>query len=373
MNEKNLLYPEAVKKLKKDLETATSEWAYLSSVGGGRPVEEFEDDFAKASGGKFCIAMTNATSALYVALMASDIGPGDEVILPSYTWPQTLTPVILTGATPVFVDIEENTVTISVNSVRRLITKKTRAIIAAHLFGIPADVVALEEIVKKERIILIFDAAQGFGAEVDGIQVGAYGDFSAYSFGRSKLFSVGEGGALVCRKKSLYEKAIVFSQHPLRVHKIIENARLRASMDGISMNFRIHPLVASLASGQLDGLVKSGFLSELRDRFKKISEKVVASGSGILPELPDGARPSGVCLPILSANVSNSGLKHKDSDIEIYEGGVPKPLHLTNTVRRHRIISTRVSIPAHKTHKESSCPNTERRCSLPQLFAKTTN
>src|SRR3990172_12232451 len=246
-NDKPLLYPEAIKRVQIDLQRAMTDWDFLSGVSGDGPIREFEKWFAGVAGGKYAIAMPNATSSLFVALMASGIGKGDEVILPAYTWPQTLTPVLLTGATPAFADIDADTVTLSPESVEKLITKKTKAIIGVHLFGIPADVIALEKIARDNGCTLIYDAAQGFGAcfknslsfrerggpvlrEVEGVRVGfsnerpigAHGDYVAYSFGRSKLFSIGEGGALVCKDRGLYERVIAFSQHPLRMHGDID-------------------------------------------------------------------------------------------------------------------------------------------------------
>lgn len=376
-NNKMLLYPEAVKRVRKDLEIALTNWDYLSSVSGEGPVAEFEREFAKAAGGRYAIALTNATSALYVALMSLGIGRGDEVILPSYTWPQTLSPVILTGAIPVFADIGEDLVNISPESVEKLISKKTKAIIAVHLYGIPADVHALADIAKTARCSMIYDAAQGFGALVDGKPIGDYGDYVAFSFGRSKLFSVGEGGALLCRNRRLYERAVAFSQHPLRMHKDIDDNKLRQSIDGVSMNFRLHPLIASLAIGQLQGFYNSGELEVL----SKISKTLESSAiKGVLPKIPANAMPSGVYFPVLiesSKDEARVAEYAKSIGLEIYEGGVQQPLHLTPTIGRHKLLSHMgqkgIEIPAHKTHKKGSCPNTEERCRLPQLFLRESN
>ncbi len=372
-----LLYPEAIERLQKDLKRAIRDWDYLSGVSGDGPIVEFEEEFAKINESKYAIALTNATSALFVALMASGIGKGDEVILPSYTWPQTLTPVILTGATPVFADVDRNTVTISPESVKRLITRRTRAIIAVHLYGIPANVLSLDKIAKENGCILIYDSAQGFGAYFNSKPIGAYGDYVAYSLGRSKLFSVGEGGILICRKREYYERAIAFSQHPLRMHRDVDSVDIRRLIDGVSMNFRIHPLIASLALGQLKGFINTGKLEKHQAIFKELYERIkLTGGRDMLPEIPEGASPSGVCLPLFPKRHSDLS-KNKDvfekHGLNLFEGGIKTPLHLSNTIQRHRFIfhsqSSNFIIPWHKTHKYGSCPNTENLCkTLKQAF-----
>lgn len=380
MENKPLLYPEAIKRVQIDLQRAMTDWDFLSGVSGDGPIREFEKWFAGIAGGRYAIALPNATSALFVALMSAGIGHGDEVILPAYSWPQTLTPVLLTGATPVFADIDADTVTISPESVKSLITKKTKAIIGVHLFGIPADVIALEKIARDTGCILIYDAAQGFGACFNDRPIGAYGDFVAYSFGRSKLFSIGEGGALICQNKELYEMAIAFSQHPLRMHSDIDNPDMRMLIDGVSMNFRIHPLVASLALGQLRGLLDSGKLDHLKTKSKELYSILYSTElNHLLPAIPEGACPSGVCIPlIIKSEEDLLQSKHilKALDLDTFEGGLHIPLHLTDTIQRRRFLwSDEVVssvIPFHTTHKPGSCPNTEERCKIsPQIFIKT--
>lgn len=373
-NNNMLLYPEAVKRIQKDLEIALTNWDYLSGVGGEGPIAEFEREFIKTAGGHYAIALTNATSALYVALMSLGISKGDEVILPSYTWPQTLSPVILAGAIPVFADIAKDSVTISPASVEKLISNKIRAIIAVHLFGLPADVHALAGIARTAKCALIYDAAQGFGTMVDDKPIGYYGDYVAFSFGRSKLISAGEGGALICRSRRLYERAVAFSQHPLRMHRDIDGSKLRQSIDGVSMNFRLHPLVASLAIGQLQGFYNSGKLEALREIHKTLETSAI---KGFLSKTSANAIPSSVCFPVL---VKSDGDKKRVAEyarsigLELYEGGVQQPLHLTPTISRHKLLShlgqKGMEIPAHKTHKKGSCPNTEERCRVPQLFLR---
>lgn len=375
-----LLCPEALERAREALDKACHDWRYLSAVGGDGPIAEFEETFGKAAGGKYAIACSNATSALFMALMASGVGRGDEVILPAYTWPQTLSPVLLTGATPVFADIDENSVTVSPGSIRGLMTRRTRAIIAVHLFGIPADIDAIEDLARERDCVTIYDAAQGFGAFYDGRPVGSFGDFAAFSLGRGKLLSAGEGGVLICKSRSGYERALAFSQHPLRMHRQIDDDGIRARLDGISMNFRMHPIVASLALGQFEGLLKSEELANLRKRFARLRNEMKDRGlDGYLPAVAQKGTASGTAVPLIVPRNSDTNQIKDLADImglTVYSGGIQGPLHLTETIREgmwlwQRGLRRKRSLPSHATHAKHCCPNTERRCSLPQMFFET--
>jgi dTDP-4-amino-4,6-dideoxygalactose transaminase len=233
------------------LNKAVSEGNHLSGITGEGVIREFEEKFRRIFGGKFAIALTNCTSAILTALTASGIGYGDEVILPVLTWGQTLAPVLAVGATPVFADIKNNSLSINPKSVEKLITKNTKAIIGVHLHKIPSDITELQNLCKKHKLKLIFDSAQCFEA-YGGKPIGNYGDFVAFSFGRNKEITTGEGGMLICNNRNFYEKAILVSQHPLRAHKAIDNTKRRFTIDSVCLNFRMHPLAAALGIGQID-------------------------------------------------------------------------------------------------------------------------
>lgn len=376
-----LLCPEALERVRATLSRACDDWGHLSAVGGDGPIREFEDALNDVTGGRYTIACSNATSALLMALMASGVGRGDEVILPAYTWPQTLSPVLLTGATPIFADIDKNTVTVSLSSIRRLMTKRTRAILAVHIFGIPADIEAIEELARQRGCVTIYDAAQGFGALYDNRPIGSFGNFVAFSFGRGKLLSVGEGGALICNGREGYERAIAFSQHPLRMHRQIDDDGMRGGIDGVSMNFRMHPLVASLALGQLEGMVHAEILKDLREKYLNLREKLKNEGmEKSLPAVPRKATPSGAAIPLIVSKeegtpVVNAAIGRLG--YETYTAGVQTPLHMTHTVQdgtwlcQRGLRRKRMAIDG--MHRKGQCTNTEKRCAIPQLFVKMDN
>jgi perosamine synthetase len=163
----------------------------------GPQVLKFEQEFSNFVGGRECIAVNSGTSALHLALLALGIGPGDEVIVPSFTFAATANSVALTGATPVFVDIDPITYNINPDLIQAAITPKTKAIQVVHLYGLPADMPRISEISKKHNLLLIEDAAQAHLAEVNGQRVGTFGDAAAFSFYPTKNMTSGEGGMIV--------------------------------------------------------------------------------------------------------------------------------------------------------------------------------
>ena len=145
----------------------------------GSEVLAFENAFSKVVDGRECVAVNSGTSALHVALLSLGIGPGDEVIIPSFTFAATANSVALTGATPVFVDIDPLTYNIDSNLIEAAITSKTRAIQVVHLYGLPADMMKICEIAKKHNLLVIEDAAQAHLAGINGKPVGTFGDAAA--------------------------------------------------------------------------------------------------------------------------------------------------------------------------------------------------
>jgi perosamine synthetase len=164
----------------------------------GEQVEAFEREFAALVGGRECVAVNSGTSALHLGLIAAGIGPGDEVIVPSFTFAATANAVVRAGATPVFVDIDPGSFCIDPRSVERAITRATRAVIPVHLYGQPADMSTLSALTSDRSITLFEDACQAHAAALNGNAVGALGDLAAFSFYATKNMTTGEGGMVVC-------------------------------------------------------------------------------------------------------------------------------------------------------------------------------
>ena len=162
----------------------------------GPEVAAFETEFSTAVDGRSCVAVNSGTSALHVALAALGIGPGDEVIVPSFTFAATANSVCVVGADPVFADIDPTNFCVDPSAVEAAVTDRTRAIMPVHLYGHPADMNSITEIATAHNLLVIEDAAQAHLATWDGRPVGAWGDAAAFSFYPTKNMMSGEGGMI---------------------------------------------------------------------------------------------------------------------------------------------------------------------------------
>lgn len=174
-------------------------------IAQGPEVQAFEREFSrKLVSNHLSIAVNSGTSALHILLLAHQIGPGDEVIVPSFSYAATANSVQLTGGKAVFADIDANTYCIDPNKIEPLITNQTRAIIAVHLYGLPADMMQLKTIANKHNLLLIEDAAQAHGAMIDNSMVGTMADGAAFSLYPSKNMTSGEGGMIVTNNSDIH-------------------------------------------------------------------------------------------------------------------------------------------------------------------------
>ena len=184
--------------IKDDVNTAIQDVLQTCQFTLGTEVAAFEAEFAAYCQAKHGIGVNTGTSALHLALLAANIGPGDEVITVPFTFVATVSAICYTGARPVFVDIDPRTFNIDANSIEAAITEKTRAILPLHLYGQPADMDPVLEIARRHRLTVIEDACQAHGAEYKGRRAGSLGDMGCFSFYPGKnLGAYGEGGMVV--------------------------------------------------------------------------------------------------------------------------------------------------------------------------------
>lgn len=210
--------------------------AFLSALNAaqfilGPNVQAFEKEAAAYLGVKHAITCANGTDALHLALLAADIGPGDEVITSPFTFIATAEAIAYVGAKAVFVDIDPRTFNIDVGQARRAITPKTKALLPVHLFGQPADLTPLLALAKAHQLHLVEDCAQSFGADIQGVKTGAMGDVAAFSFFPSKnLGCYGDGGMVTTQSDEMAEKLRMLRNHGSKVryyHDIVGyNSRL---------------------------------------------------------------------------------------------------------------------------------------------------
>lgn len=211
----------------------------------GPEVAAFESEFASIVNGRRCIALNSGTSALHLAFLAGGIGPGDEVIVPSFSFAATANAVSLTGATPVFVDIETDYFSIDPAAVEAAITSRTKAIMPVHLYGHPSNLVALKAIADKHDLQIYEDAAQAHAASVDGIPVGAWGVAGSFSFYPTKNMMSGEGGMITTD-----------SEHLERQARMLRNQGMerRYENEVIGFNMRMTDIHAAIGRVQLSKL-----------------------------------------------------------------------------------------------------------------------
>lgn len=210
----------------------------------GARVAEFEEAFARYIGVRQAIAVSSGTAALIVALRAHGIGPGDEVLVPTFTFAATANAVLLVGAQPVLVDITNDDFSIDSARVEAAITSRTRAIIPVHLFGHPCDMASLTEISRRHELVLIEDASQAVGASWEGGKVGSFGT-GCFSFYATKSMTTGEGGMLVTDDEDVARRARLLRNQG-------EGERYRTDLLGA--NYRMTELAAALGLAQLPKL-----------------------------------------------------------------------------------------------------------------------
>lgn len=222
-------------------------------------IKKLEEGFSSYVGTRYGIAVTNGTTALQLALSTLHIGPGDEVIIPSFTMIATASSVVHVGARPVFVDADPETWCVDINAIEKLITKKTKAIIPVHIYGYPADMDKIMSIAAKHNLYVIEDAAEAIGTEYRGKKAGSFGHMSCFSFYANKLVTSGEGGIVVTNDESLARRASMLKDQAFGKNRFIH--------EDIGYNFRMNNLTAAYAYASfeevetsLDSRINNAFL-----------------------------------------------------------------------------------------------------------------
>lgn len=200
--------------LREEINLAIQQVIDTGAFAGGPFVEDFEKDFAAYCGAEYALGLGSGTDALWLALLALDVGPGDEVITVPSTFMATAEAITYCGAKPVFVDIDERTYTMNPECIEKAITVRTKAIIPVHLFGQTADMDPIMEIARNHGLHVVEDACQAHGAEYKGRKAGTIGDVGCFSFYPGKnLGAFGEAGAVVTNDAALQEKIRVLRDH----------------------------------------------------------------------------------------------------------------------------------------------------------------
>ena len=310
-------------------ETAAANRVLASgNLAQGTEVAAFEEEFAKIVDCRPCVAVNSGTSALHLALLAAGIGPGDEVVVPSFTFAATANAVAMTGARPVFADITRDTFCLDPEALRAAIGPRTAGVVPVHLYGQPADMTAICEVADAHGLLVLEDAAQAHGAAHDGRPAGTLGDLAAFSFYATKNMTTGEGGMVVCSADEVARRI-----------RLLRNQGMdrRYENEVVGLNNRMTDLAAAIGRAQL------GQLPGWNDRRRAVAARYDGALRGVATPV---VRPENLHVyHQYTVRVANRDLVLRD----VVEAGVaaavyyPVPTHL---------------LPAYRT--DDHLPQTER-------------
>jgi len=340
------------------------ESTYVSTAGPFVP--KFEKKFAAFLDSETAVSVQSGTAALHIALVELGIGPRDEVIVPALSFVATVNPVLYTGATPVFVDVDPFSWTLDPTKLEEAITDQTKVIIPVHLYGNPCDMGALVSIADKHGIAIVEDATESLGATWQGISTGTIGDFGCYSFNGNKFITTGGGGIVVARDLERIE----------HIRFLVNQAR-EASRgyfhEELGYNYRMTNLEASLGLAQMERLEE--FIS-MKKRFAEIYREhldplegvkmqkelpggesswwlpsvVVGEGEMDIPGLQEKLKEKGIptrrlFAPMVDYPYLRPFLKHDDYPVAraLFKGGLNLPASTLNSEEDTSVAAERIS------------------------------
>jgi perosamine synthetase len=266
----------------------------------GKQVELFEQSIAKLLNVKHAIAVSNGTATLHLALIATGVGIGDEVIVPALSYVATANVVELVGAKPVFVDIDLATFNIDVNLIEAAITPKTKAIIPVHEFGLACNMNAILTIAEKHKLIVIEDAACALAATAEGVYAGTSGNIGSFSFHPRKAITSGEGGMLVTNSDTLAHKLRVLRNHG------IEMREGKMQFVDAGFNYRLTDFQAALVHSQFKRLAQ--ILAHKQILAATYMQSLADNNEIILPHVPENYQHTWQSFHIIIKNVSRDAV-----------------------------------------------------------------
>jgi len=253
----------------------------------GPKVSEFENIVAEYVGAKYAVSFNSGTSALHALLLAYEFGKSDEIIVPSFTFISTANSPLFVGAKPVFADIEEKTYGLEPDDVRDKITQNTKAIMPVHVGGCPCMIKEIKDIADENDILLIEDAAESLGSNINGKMVGTYGDAAMYSFCGPKVITTGEGGVIVTESKDIYEKLKLLRSHGRADTKDYFTTNEYLDYISLGYNFRMSNITAALGIAQMGKI--SNVIEMRRKNASYMTERLIEE----VPSVSTPIEPSG--------------------------------------------------------------------------------
>ena len=271
-----LIGKEEIKEIMDVLETGIlMRYGFDKERKGIYKVREFEEAFAKYCGSGYALGVTSGSTALKIALTAMDVGPGDEVMVPAFTFLATYEAVMEVGAIPVMVDIDD-TLNLDPLEIERKKTQYTKAVIPVHMCGSAANIDKIMEVARKNKLLVLEDNAQGCGASFKGKKLGSFGDMGTFSFDYVKTVTTGEGGMVITNNLDLYHRSEWYHDHG---HD--HNPKVSRALEGrtiLGFNYRMNELQGALGMAQLR---KLDYLIGEQKKNKKFIMDVLAQVQGV--------------------------------------------------------------------------------------------
>jgi perosamine synthetase len=317
----------------------------------GPRVAEFEEKFSAFIGCEYSVAVSSCTTALHLALLASGVGPGDEVICPSLSFIATANSVAYVGATPVFADIDLATYNLDPNRFEEVISPRTKAILVVHQIGLPAEMNALLAVAAKYGLVLIEDAACAIGSEYEGTLIGKpLGRMACFSFHPRKILTTGEGGMITTNDASLAERLCRLRQHAMSLSDVVRhNAKQTAAetYDEVGFNFRMTDMQAAV------GITQLGRLGDFLDRRRHLASRYTEA----LQNLP------WLQTPVVPANCRHnyqSYMVRLIGDVAAKRDAIMQELLEKNISTRRGIMAIHRELPYRSERWDHSLPQTNR-------------
>lgn len=330
-------------------------------------IADLEDDLASYFGVRYAILTSSGTAALHSAYAALALGPGDEVIVPAYTFHATATPLFHLGARPVLVDCDPLG-NIDPDAVQAAITPATRAIVVTHMWGVPAQIDRLTTLARAHNLALVEDGSHAHGATVAGRKVGSFGTVAAFSLNGPKPLSAGEGGFVLTDDAEVYYRVLLHGQYNKRCRTEIPTSHdlHPFAVTGAGLKLRIHPLAAALASQQLVHL--DDRLAGRHVIAKQMLETLRGTPGLGLPSIATDVHPSWYALALtVDPEVTDSGVTpgailralHAEGLGETDQPGSTRPMNEHALFQRPEALFPQVG-PAWPRYRDGQFPNAER-------------
>lgn len=333
-------------------------------------VTEFERQWAGVVGTRRCLTVVNGTNALIAALLQMDIGGGDEVIVPPYTFIATVVAVLATGAMPVFVDTDPTTFQMDPAKIEAKISSKTRAIVPVHILGLPCDMVSIMAIAKKHNLLVIEDACQAHMAEISHRKVGSWGHAGCFSFQNSKNLAIGEGGAIVSDDEHFMDRCYSYHNYGNPYGSVVGQVNAGTLIAGTKL--RLTEYQAAIGLSQLKRLAAE---TETRNKNAAYLKAKIGEIPGIVPyKLYDNVTKAAFHLfPFRYNKEGFKGLPRKDflkalaaEGIPCFEGYAPlnKMPYLANAFqsKNYRKMYEAKDLAIGAYNERNHCPLNDRLC-----------